>query len=108
MNTRSVTSEEIRLATNTLRNAEIILTHGYEDEELHQLSKDISQAKLLLLKSILSIVDRATETERQQRKWLVAIRQIDSALEEAEDQFTGETFDFIRGLRQTIDQSFED
>lgn len=68
-------NRELENAINLIKKAEMILS-SYEDEELQQISKDLSESREILIKNGLLIIQRAIETENQQKKWLLCINQV--------------------------------
>lgn len=95
-------------ALEKLKKAEIILSVGFEDEDLKKIAVDIKEAREILIGSGLSIVGKAIETENQQKKWLKALRIVDEGLSDLEDSLTQEEFDVIISLRKRLDQLFQD
>jgi hypothetical protein len=99
-------SEEIDEAYKKLRKAEIILSVGYEDKELQGLSVEIGEAREILTNLSLKIVERAIQTEDQQKKWLEAIQIVDETLSDLEDRLTEEEFEVILTLRKRLSDTF--
>ena len=95
-------------ALEKLKKAEIILSVGFEDEDLKKIAVDIKEAREILIGSGLSIVGKAIETENQQKKWLKALQIVDEGLSDLEDSLTQEEFDVIISLRKRLDQLFQD